>query len=131
MIIIPGQYSRFRNGGYYPVVLGRFTTGNPDVFIQVFELFDSPAQSGVEIPLTVSGCTEVLDVNSVGAGRYAWSTVNLPTQPLDRLSLLYVMHASGTTFDGKLIIGAPEADGVTSNFPPDGYMPNAGEGIII
>lgn len=131
MIIIPGQYSRFVNGGYFPVLLGRFTTGNPDVFIQIFELFDSPAQSGVEIPLTVSGCTEVFDTAGAGTGRYTWSSVNLPTQPLNRLSLLYVMHASGTSFDGKVIIGSPEADGITSNFPPNGFMPNAGEGVII
>ncbi len=128
---MPGQYSRFRNAQYYPVLLGRFDAGNPDVFIQVFELFDSPAQSGVQIPLAVSGCTEILDTAGAGTGRYSWSAVNLPTQPFDRLSLMYIMHASGTAFDGKVIIGSPEADGVTSNFPEDGFMPGAGDGFII
>ena len=131
MIIIPGQYSKFRNAQYYPVLLGRFTAENPEVFIQVFELFDSPAQSGVQISLAVSGCTEVLDTAGVGTGRYSWSTINLPTQPLNRLSLMYIMHASGVAFDGKAIIGSPEADGVTSNLPEDGRMPDAGDGFII
>lgn len=128
---MPGQYSRFVNGGYYPMLLGSFTVGNPDVFIQIFELFDSPTQSGAEIPLSTSGCTEIFDDTGIGTGRYAWSTINLPTQPLDRLALLYVMHASGTAFDGKVIIGSPEADGITSNLSQDGFMPNAGEGFII
>ncbi len=128
---MPGQYSRFRNAQYYPVLLGRFTAENPEVFIQVFELFDSPAQSGTQIPLSVSGCTEILDTGGVGTGRYGWSTINLPTQPADRMSLLYIMHASGVAFDGKAIIGSPEADGITSNLPVDGWMPNAGEGFVI
>ena len=125
---MPGQYSKFKNAGYSTNLFGRFDAGNPDVFIQLFESFGTPAQSGVEIPLAVSGCTEFIGTDGIGTGRYAWSTTNLPTQPTDRLELLYVMHASGVAFDGKAIIGAPEADGISSNLPEDGFMPNLSEG---
>lgn len=125
---MPGQYSKFRNAGYSTNLFGRFDAGNPDVFIQIFESFGTPEQSGVEIALTVSGCTEFIGIDSAGTGRYAWSTTNLPVQPTGRMELIYIMHASGVSFDGKAIIGSPESDGITSNLPEDGMMPQLSEG---
>lgn len=125
---MPGFYSKFKNAGYHTNLMGRFDAGNPDVFIQVFDSFGSPAQSGVEIPITSSGCFEFIGTDGQGTGRYGWSTVNLPTQPTSRLELLYVMHASGVAFDGKAIVGSPEADGITSSLPEDGMMPQLSEG---
>ncbi len=125
---MPGQYSKFRNAQYYPVLIGNgFTTGET-VNIQVFELFDSPVQSGVEVLLNSSGCTEV-----GGAGRFTWSAVNLITQPRNRMAVMYLMSGviSGQMFDGEAIFASPESDGITSNFPEDGFMPGAGDGFVI
>ncbi len=125
---MPEQNSKFVNAEYYPVLVGNgFTTGET-VNIQVFELFDSPSQSGVEVLLNSSGCTEV-----GGVGRFVWSAVNLVTQPLNRMAVMYLMSGvtSGQMFDGESIFASPESDGITSNFPEDGYLPNAGDGFII
>jgi hypothetical protein len=46
---------------------------------------------------------------------------------------MYLMSGvtSGQMFDGEAIFASPEADGVTSNFPEDGFLPNAGDGFVI
>ncbi len=121
---MPEQNSKFVNAEYYPVLIGNgFTTGET-VNIQIFELFDSPAQSGVEVLLNSSGCTEVGTF-----GRFTWSAVNLVTQSPNRMAVMYLMSGvtSGQMFNGEAIFASPEADGVTSNLPPDGFMPNSSD----
>lgn len=86
---------------YDPQLLGTFTSSVSNVTIRLWELLDG---QNIDIPITVSGCSQIGDTE-----RWIWSTSNLPTYTGYKRQFFYTMTANNFEIsNGQFFLNLPE-----------------------
>lgn len=105
-------------------LLGEFAEGRPatvasGIYMKLFLL-----QTGAEVLLTTSGCTEISGSRAGGFASYAWPTSFISSQPSIETEYLYMMQDAITSRvqKGKFVLGG---------FPDESAIQRYGGGVSV